>query len=206
MSSAITAATSAAANRTAVVLAAGSSRRLGQPKQLLEYRGTTLLDVTLNNVRSFGFAETIVALGGAAPEVLERVDLTGLTVVDSVHHTVGCSSSIVASLGAIDSTSDGFMLFLGDQPHVPAAAVNELAAVADAGAEIGVVDYRNGTGHPFWLARSMFEALAGLHGDKAVWKLLESGMFEAAHATVDADVPLDVDTWDDYQALLGAGG
>ena len=50
----------------------------------------------------------------------------------------------------------------------------------------------------------MFGALSELHGDKAVWKLLESGRFETASVEVDSDVPLDVDTWDDYERLLAA--
>ena len=187
----------------AVVLAAGSSRRLGQPKQLLAYQGSTLLDVTLDRVRSFGFLQQVVTLGGAALEVRDQVDLAGFELVDSVHHTQGCSSSIVSALDAIDADAAGFLLFLGDQPHVSEQAVDALLTVA-ATSEIAVIDYRNATGHPFWFSRSMFEALGGLHGDKAVWKLLESGDFETAHARVDADVPLDVDTWDDYQALLEA--
>jgi molybdenum cofactor cytidylyltransferase len=187
----------------AVVLAAGSSRRLGRPKQLLPFRGGTLLDATLARVRSFALAPTIVALGGAAPEVRTTVDLSGCTVVDSVHHTEGCSSSIVASLAALPEDLDGFLLFLGDQPDVRASTVDQLLGVA-AETEIAVVDYTDGSGHPFWFARSMFDALGELHGDKAVWKLLESGRFDTAAARVDSPVPLDVDTWEDYQRLLAA--
>ena len=168
---------------TALVLAAGSSRRLGQPKQLLEFRGATLLDATIANVLGFGFAQTVVTIGGAAPEVKEQVDLSQVELVDSVHHTDGCSSSIVSALAAIDPDSAGFFLFLGDQPDVPQTAVDALLEAA-ADTEIAVVEYRNGTGHPFWFARSVFGALSDLHGDKAVWKLLESGRFTAAHVTV----------------------
>ena len=75
-------------------------------------------------------------------------------------------------------------------------------AAAHDGAEIAVVDYAAGTGHPFWLSRSVFSALEELHGDKAVWKLLESGRFEAVHVQVNDETPLDVDTWDDYERLL----
>lgn len=189
----------------ALVLAAGSSRRLGQPKQLLPFRGATLLDATIDAVTGFGLAQTIVTIGGAAPEVRDTVDLSNVDVVDSVHHTDGCSSSIVSALAALDPDVDGLMLFLGDQPDVPAAAVDALLRTAVAGAEIAVVDYNDATGHPFWFARSLFGPLADLHGDKAVWKLLESGRFETAHVRVDADVPLDVDTWEDYQQLLDAG-
>ena len=108
----------------------------------------------------------------------------------------------MSALAAIDPEVDGFLLFLGDQPDVPAAAVDALLEVAASGAQIAVVDYDDGTGHPFWFARSVFGPLAGLHGDKAVWKLLESGQFETAHVRIDAPVPLDVDTWDDYERLL----
>jgi len=185
----------------ALVLAAGSSRRLGQPKQLLPYRGSTLLGTALDDVRRFGLDQQIVAVGGAAEAVRSSVDLSGFTVVDSIHHTAGCSSSIVAALDAIDDDIDGFFLFLGDQPNVPAGAVDGLRAAADR-APLAVVRYRNGRGHPFWFERSMFGELAELHGDKAVWKLLESGRWPTSEVSVDADVPLDVDTWDDYETLL----
>lgn len=184
----------------AIVLAAGSSRRLGQPKQLLPFRGATLLDATLDRVRSFGLAQTIVAVGGAASEVRATVNLDGCTVVDSLRYTEGCSSSIVASLDALTDDVDGILLFLGDQPGIAASTVEALLATAPA-TQIAVVGYRDGPGHPFWFSRSTFGALEGLHGDKAVWKLLESGQFETTTAVVDADSPLDVDNWDDYQRL-----
>jgi len=192
-------------NVAALVLAAGSSRRLGQPKQLLPFRGATLLDATISTVREFGLAQALVTIGGAAPEVQDTVDLSAVQVVESLHHTDGCSSSIVSALDVIDPDADGFMLFLGDQPDVSRAAVDALLAVAATGVEIAVVDYNDGTGHPFWFARSVFGPLADLHGDKAVWKLLESGRFDTAHVRLDAPVPLDVDTWADYEALLARG-
>ncbi len=145
-----------------------------------------------------------MTVGGAGDDVRAGVDLSAAEVVDSLHHTDGCSSSIVSALDRVDSTMAGFLLFLGDQPNVPVDAVDALLAAASTGAEIAVVDYRDGTGHPFWLSRSMFEALRGLHGDKAVWKLLESGDFTAAHVPIDDDVPLDVDTWEDYERLLAS--
>ena len=196
----------------ALVLAAGSSRRLGQPKQLLPYGGSTLLDTTLATVRRFGFDQRIVAVGAAADPIRDRVDFSGFTVVDSVHHTWGCSSSIVAALDVIGDRIDGFFLFLGDQPHVPGAAVDGLRAAARR-VPLAVVRYlgaaggggRAGRGHPFWFERSLFGALSELHGDKAVWKLLESGRWPVAEVEVEADVPLDVDTWDDYEQLVALG-
>jgi molybdenum cofactor cytidylyltransferase len=69
-------------------------------------------------------------------------------------------------------------------------------------APIGICRYRDGLGHPFWFSREVFAELLTLHGDKAVWKLLHSGRYGVTELDVDADIPIDVDTWDDYQTLL----
>jgi molybdenum cofactor cytidylyltransferase len=79
-----------------LVLAAGGSRRLGRPKQLLPYGGATLLDHTVATARSCRFDQLIVAIGGAADEVRERVDLSGADVVVNEGYGEGCSSSIRA--------------------------------------------------------------------------------------------------------------
>ncbi|MFV2040183.1 MAG: NTP transferase domain-containing protein [Acidimicrobiales bacterium] len=184
-----------------LVLAAGSSQRLGQAKQLLPYRGATLLDTTLDMARRCGFDQLIVAVGGASAEVLETVNFAGADVVENVHHTTGCSSSIVAALDTVSPAADGIVLLLGDQPHVAPEAVRSLVQAA-ARAPLAVCHYNDGRGHPFWFGRAAFGDLLRLRGDKAVWKLLESGIHEVLEVEVGGDIPLDVDTWHDYEALL----
>lgn len=188
---------------TGLVLAAGSSSRLGQPKQLLPYRGTTLLGTTLDLARNCGFDQLLVTVGGAANEVRETVDFSGVEVVENLRFTTGCSSSIGAALEVVDQRSDGIVLMLGDQPGVTSDTVRLLIAEANS-APLGACRYSDGRGHPFWFGRDVFDALRTLHGDKAVWKLLESGRYPVTDVAIDAPVPLDVDTWDDYQALLAA--
>ena len=141
-----------------------------------------------------------------ADDVRAAVDLDGCTVVENVHYTTGCSSSIVAALDEVDSRSQAMVLMLGDQPGVDPSAVAALRSACEAGVgSLGVCRYDDGRGHPFWFARSMFQALRDLHGDKAVWKLLESDRWPVDEVRVHAAVPLDVDTWDDYRALIGQG-
>jgi molybdenum cofactor cytidylyltransferase len=189
---------------TGLVLAAGRSARLGRPKQLLAYRGRTLLDAVLDGARASRFDQLVVAVGGAADEVRAVVDLTGCTVVDNVRYADGCSSSIVAALASVDPRADGLVLLLGDQPEVPAAAVGALRAAAG-GAPVAVCRYDDGLGHPFWFARETFGDLQRLHGDKGVWKLLESGRWPVTEVAVDGPIPFDVDTWEDYRRLVEAG-
>ena len=184
----------------ALVLAAGGSRRLGQPKQLLDYRGSTLLDATLTTVRAAGFEQVVVALGGAADEVQERVDLSDTDVVLNPDFGNGCATSIRSGLDHVHPAMRGLVLLLGDQPGVSVAAIHALAAGAR-GHAVGVCAYDDAPGHPLWFDRSMFDTLRGLHGDKAVWKLVDVGD-DVVSVPVPGDVPLDVDTWDDYRALL----
>lgn len=188
---------------TGVVLAAGRSRRLGQPKQILPYRDSTVLGETLRMARRCGFDQLIVTLGGAAEEVRREVSLDGAETVVVDDPASGCAASLRVVVERVDPASAGIVLLLGDQPGVTEVTVRRLIE-AGVGESIAVCRYDDGIGHPFWLARGVFGELAGLHGDKGVWKLIDSGRFDVLEVPVDGPVPLDVDTWDDYERLIAA--
>jgi molybdenum cofactor cytidylyltransferase len=185
-----------------LVLAAGGSTRLGRPKQLLPYGDGTLLGHVLQTARACAFDQTLCVLGGSAGDVRAAVDLDGLDVVENHVFSTGCSSSIAASLGAVDARADVLVLMLGDQPGVTTAAVRALLA-GRGQSPLAVCAYADGRGHPFAFARPVFGELATLHGDKAVWKLLERHASDVVEVPVRGPVPRDVDTWEDYRALVG---
>jgi molybdenum cofactor cytidylyltransferase len=143
-----------------------------------------------------------VALGGAADEVRERVDLTGVDVVLNPDFGAGCATSIRSALAAVRDDADGVVLLLGDQPGIPPRTVEALVTGAG-GHAVGVCEYDDGLGHPLWFDRRLFDVLTGLHGDKAVWKLVDAGD-DVVRVPVAGRIPRDVDTWADYQALLEA--
>jgi molybdenum cofactor cytidylyltransferase len=182
-----------------LVLGAGGSKRLGQPKQLLPYRDGTLLGHVVRVARACAFDQTIVAIGGAADEVRATVDLSGAEVVVNDAYGEGCSSSIAAALGVVDPRCDVLVLMLGDQPGVSADTVAALLA-GRGEAPLAVCRYDDGRGHPIAFARSTFGALADLHGDKGVWRLLDQAG-DVAEVAVAGPIPLDVDTPEDYAAV-----
>ena len=182
---------------TGLVLAAGGSSRLGRPKQLLPFAGGTLLDFTVNTARACGFDQLVVALGGAAEEVRSRVDLSGCEVVVNEEFGEGCSSSIAAALDVV--TGDVLVLLLGDQPGVTTGHVRALLQ-GRGDAPIAACRYENGRGHPLAFERSVYPRLQALHGDKGVWRLLDRG--DVVEVPIRGRIPLDVDTWDDYRAVL----
>lgn len=186
---------------TGLVIAAGSSRRLGAPKQLLAYRGATLLDATLDMARAAAFDQRILTLGANAVEIRQSVDTAGFVVVDSTHYADGCSSSITSALASVDPEADGIVLLLGDQPGVSIETIEQL--VDEAGnSPLAVCAYADGVGHPFWFGRAVFGDLSRLHGDKGVWKIIESGDHDVIEVPIDGSQPPDVDTWEDYTKLV----
>ena len=186
-----------------LVLGAGGSTRLGRPKQLLPYCDGTLLGHVVGTAAACSFDQTIVAIGGSADAVRAGVELDGVQVVVNDAYGAGCSSSIAAALAAVDPRCDVLVLMLGDQPGVTADTVATLLA-GRGHAPLAACRYDDGNGHPIAFARSVFPALADLHGDKGVWRLLDQRSAEVAAVPIAGPIPLDVDTPEDYQAVLAA--
>ncbi len=187
---------------TGLVLAAGGSRRLGQPKQLLPFGEATLLDHVLSTARACEFDQLLCVIGGGAPDVRATVDFTGVEVVENLAFGQGCSSSIAAALSAVDPRSELLVLMLGDQPGVSVATVAALLA-GRGDAPLAACSYDDGRGHPLAFGRAVFGDLAQLHGDKGVWKLLDRRSDEVVDVPIAGPIPLDVDSWEDYEAVRG---
>jgi molybdenum cofactor cytidylyltransferase len=186
-----------------LVLGAGGSKRLGRPKQLLPFGEGTLLGHVVGVARACAFDQLVVAIGGAADEVRAHVDLSGTDVVVNDAYGEGCSSSIAAALRVVEERCDVLVLMLGDQPGVTSETVAALLA-GRGDAPLAVCRYDDGRGHPIAFGRSVFGALAELHGDKGVWRLLDAAGGDVAEVPVAGPVPLDVDTAEDYEAVLAA--
>ncbi|GAA3870233.1 hypothetical protein GCM10022381_11810 [Leifsonia kafniensis] len=135
----------------------------------------------------------------------QTVDTHDVDVVENLDYDTGCSSSIATAIPALHPQTDVVVLLLGDQPGVRPESVRRLLD-GRGESSIAVCHYENGVGHPFAFARSLLPTLAALHGDKAVWKLLEQRAAEVTEVPIDGVIPLDVNTAADYEHVLALRG
>lgn len=186
-----------------LILGAGASQRLGPPKQLLPFRDTTMLGwVVQQTQRAAELNEVVVVLGRAADEIRERVNFRSARVVENPVFGEGCSSSYRAGLAAIDSESIAIMIILGDQPGITPEVIDALAeAWRREQSPIALCSYRGRRGHPMIFARSMFEQLEALHGEKAAWKLVDANAEVVQEVAFDLPFPDDINTATDFERL-----
>ena len=190
-------------NVVGVVLGAGRSSRFGAPKQLLPFGDTTLLGQVVRNANGSGLDRVVVVLGRASEELRNSVDFGRAMVVENSAYGTGCASSLLAGMDAAGEDCEGLVLLLGDQPGVKAEFIDSvLAEWRSSRPWASVTSYGGKLGHPFVFAREAFEDLRGLHGDKAVWKLIEAYPDRVQEIELDAELPPDVDTPEDYERAL----
>ena len=190
-----------------VVLAAGSSRRLGRPKQLLELEGRPVLQHVLDALGASLVDEVIVVLGHEAEKIAAAIQLpaNGRTVVNA-QHTRGQSTSLHAGLKAANEESEAAVIVLGDQPRLQPRTIDQvIEAFRGSRAPYVRAAYEGRPGHPLLAARSEWDALSAITGDKGARELITQGS-AAVQEVESGGTPLqDLDTWEHYESLKRSG-
>jgi molybdenum cofactor cytidylyltransferase len=187
----------------AVVLAAGSSSRMGSPKQTLQYRGKSLLRRAALAALGAGCRPVIVVTGANAE--LSRRELDGLDVreVFNPHWETGMASSIRGGVeGLISADTDAAVLLLCDQPHVTIDVISGLVAAHRAtGRSIVASTYGGSFGVPALFSRTLFAELTQLAGMSGAKEVIKRHASEAHFLSFPCG-EVDVDTPDDFSRLL----
>ena len=185
----------------AVVVAAGSSSRLGRPKQLVQVDGEALLQRAIRIAHEAGASPVFVVLGAHHEEVEAAVDLASAKIVINESWSEGIASSIRAGVSALKRelpNAAGVLLMLCDQPHVTAEhlrkMIEEFAAEEDAAIASLYASHR---GIPAIFPRVGFPDLLALRGDRGARGLLadpERRVIEVAldGGEIDIDRPEDL--------------
>ncbi len=186
-----------------VILAAGSSSRMGKTKQLLPFGKTTLLGQVIQTALDSKLHDIIVVLGHDADKVSQTIDLTSLKTTLNVDHRKGQSTSLIKGLEMVSSQCDAAMFLLGDQPLITPAIINTLVDTFETARASIVIPYFNGRrGNPVIIARSLFHRLKSLSADTGARVLFDEFKESVVKVPVqDKAVLIDVDTREDYKNL-----
>ena len=191
---------------SAVVLAAGMSRRMGTPKQLLRMDGKTVLERTLESVRASNVGEIVLVLGHAAGSIEKAISTDRMKVVHNQDFQQGMGTSLRAGLAAVDAEASAALIVLADQPFVRAETLNRLIAChQESRPEIIIPLYKGFRGNPVLLDRSVFPELKELRGDVGCRAIFGSHTENIRKLPVeDMGILLDIDSPEEYQKLENA--
>ncbi len=192
-------------NNWAIILAAGSSTRMGSQKMLLPFGENTIIETVIDNVIASLVDHVMIVLGPKHEEIMEVIGNRPVQFCHNRDHEKGMLSSIICGIRALPSDALSALIFLGDQPGISPAVTNRIIDSYNEelfGIVIPVYDHRRG--HPL---------LVDMKYRKEVEKLdLEEGLRALRHQfpqdvlEVEVNEPgilLDIDTPEDYRKATG---
>jgi molybdenum cofactor cytidylyltransferase len=191
---------------SAVILAAGESKRMGQPKMLLPWGKTTVLGHVISTYRSAGIDHILVVIGGAHEQVEEVVNKSKARSVFNEQYSAGdMLSSLQCGLEALVAQDDevqAALIGLGDQPQVQARTVQTICqAYRSQPSRLIVPSYQMRRGHPWLVGSSLWPDLLALTPPRSPRDFLTSHATEIRYMEVDTpSILADLDTPEDYHS------
>jgi molybdenum cofactor cytidylyltransferase len=188
-----------------IILAAGESKRLGNPKQLLSFGGNTLLARVAETASASGLYPVIAVLGANAEKIRPTLNIPGIQVVNNNDWKEGMASSIrkgLANMMELFPQVDGVILLVCDQPHLHHGLIRILIeAQRDADLPAAAASYGGNLGTPALFHKHLFSDLMSLSGDKGARKMLERNRENVVEVEFEMGI-VDIDTQEDYERLL----
>ena len=184
-----------------LVLAAGFARRMGRQKLLLDLRGKPVVRWSVEAILPH-VGDVVVVTG--QDDAAVRAALEGLPVRFALNPRpqAGQGSSIAVGMAALKPWTAAVLIALGDQPRLPDGVIPALVqAREETGRAIAAPVYRGIQGTPVLFAGEVFGELAALRGDAGARAVVQARPERVVRVEIDAPMPLDVDTPEDYARL-----
>jgi xanthine/CO dehydrogenase XdhC/CoxF family maturation factor/CTP:molybdopterin cytidylyltransferase MocA len=187
-----------------IILAAGASTRLGEPKQLLKFQNETLLRRAARAAIDSVAQPVVVVIGASAELMRAEISDLPLTIIENENWREGLSASLrvgLQTLCALDAEAQGAVVMLCDQPFVNAETINRLVSEFErSGALIVASEYEGARGVPALFERALFNELMNLRGREGAKRII-ARYAEEARSVEFAAGATDIDSWADYEKL-----
>jgi molybdenum cofactor cytidylyltransferase len=187
-----------------VILAAGSSSRLGYAKQLVEFKGKSLLQHAIDVSDSLDFDNKVLVLGARKDEIESELDLKGFEVLMNESWEEGMSTSIrggVLRSQELENELDHILILLSDQPFLSRERIEELIQVQlNKNSQATFSEYAGDIGVPAIFSAEVFYDLKELKGDQGAKKLIHDQNLDFEIVKFEMG-NFDVDTAEDVELL-----
>lgn len=183
---------------SAVILAAGLSRRMGQPKLLLPLGTRTVIEHVVDRVSRANIREVIVVLGAWHQEIANLLTPRNVKLCYNPRYAEGQASSVAAGSAAVSEDSEGIMFVPGDLPLIVPEYLNRLIEEFYRSQALIV---KSMAGTPAIFSTKLRQALTELSGDTGGRQLLDKYKDELVIVPADQEA-LDIDTPEDYREVL----
>lgn len=187
-----------------MILAAGSSSRLGRPKQQLTFNGSSLLERSIQAGLNCPCTSVSVVLGAYHQEILQRSDLSKVKPIIHSDWHLGMGSTIKAGLKALlqEDEPDQIIFMLCDQPFVDGELLANLISVQqESGKGVVACQYKQTLGVPALFTQPYFPVLLKMEDAEGAKKILEKSQWDLATVPFQQG-GIDIDTEEDYQHFL----
>ena len=191
----------------AVIAAAGQSRRMGQPKQLLPWGDATVIAAVVNNLHRAGAAPVVCVVGHRSAELREALrDAPAVLVYNEEYQAREMIASYQAGVRRLrreQTPCAGTLIALSDQPHIPATIIGQvLAEAAQQPDRIVIPSHNMRRGHPIYLPAALWDELLALPPGQILRDLIRRHAARIDYVVVESDTILrDLDTPEEYAAL-----
>ena len=193
-----------------LILAAGASTRMGQPKQLLHIATGNLLDHIINEAVKSELDHVVLVLGFMAEEIKRSInknrDNRKLVIVENRNWENGISSSIITGVSAIQDAYDHCMVILADMPYISSSLINHLLhQYLASGSNLGAITTGRKRSQPVIFSRSLYSEIYDLKGDTGAKYLFKKYADKVCFVKPNnAYNDMDLDTPDDYLKYLNS--
>jgi len=185
---------------SAIILAAGESKRMGQPKMLLEWGDTTVLGKVIATFHAAGIQDVLVITGGAREQVEKTIGDSARTIFNEGYKSGEMLSSLQTGLAAMKPETEAVLIGLGDQPQIEEETVRLVfQTYQHTGASIVVPSFQMHRGHPWLVARKHWKTILQMQTPDSPREFLNR--FSGAIRYIEVATPTilqDLDTPEDY--------
>ncbi len=193
-------------NNWAVILAAGSSRRMGSQKLLLPFGKSTIIETVIDNVLSSSIDHAMVVLGANQEKIQDTIRNLPVQFCHNKEHDSGMLSSVICGIRSLPADAVSALIYLGDQPDIPPAVTN---SVIDAYKEelVGIVIpvHANRRGHPLLVDMKYRKEIESLNLEEGLRSLRHHFPDDVMEVEVDEPgILVDIDTREDYKKATKA--